>query len=72
MQNQLKMKGSTACYMLRLTSEGAALAVQDKKTEERFGQCLKMKLPQHYIFKFYLYRSYFIKYRAIAKDKLGD
>lgn len=37
MQNQLKMKGSTACYMLRLTSEGAALAVQGKKTEERFG-----------------------------------
>lgn len=37
MQNQLKMKGGTECYMLRLTSEGAALAVQDKKTEERFG-----------------------------------
>lgn len=37
MKNQLKMKGGTECYKLRLTSEGAALAVQDKKTEERFG-----------------------------------
>lgn len=37
MQNQLKMKGSTACSMLGLTNEGAPLAAQDKKTEERFG-----------------------------------